>query len=180
MFVIFITQKKAGYRYLTFNIKYCVATGSLNFTSESLKGRDHLKDLEADGTITLISIFEKYFTMWMGPSSSAQDQWRKSPRASRDQQWLAPRSFGRGGTPTGSGMRSAGFINKFSCYITRYNYITDKKLRQRATKYCRWEIMFTARTGYAFLLAAPPAPPIPLSSTSNGYGTHRFARLPRH
>jgi hypothetical protein len=48
-------------------------------------------------------------------------------------------------------------------------------MRQRAAKYCRWEIMFIVWTAYASLPAAPPDPLIPLSFTSNGAQTHRFA-----
>jgi hypothetical protein len=48
-------------------------------------------------------------------------------------------------------------------------------MRQRATKYCRWEIMFIVWTVYVSLSAAPPTPLIPMPFTSNGPQTHRFA-----
>jgi hypothetical protein len=35
--------------------------------------------------------------------------------------------------------------------------LTTYELRQRATKYCRWEIMFVIRTVFALLSATPPA-----------------------
>lgn len=43
-------------------------------------------------------------------------------------------------------------------------------------RYCRWEIMFAARTVYAFLPAAPPTPLIPLP----GYRTHRCVPTTTH
>jgi hypothetical protein len=48
------------------------------------------------------------------------------------------------------------------------------ELRQRATKYCRWEIMFVVWTVYAFLSATPL---IPLPFISNGCETHTFAPI---
>jgi hypothetical protein len=49
------------------------------------------------------------------------------------------------------------------------------ELRQRDTKYCRWEIMFIEWTLYTPLPATPPTPLIPFPFSSNGRGTHRFA-----
>jgi hypothetical protein len=51
--------------------------------------------------------------------------------------------------------------------------LPTKELRQRATNYCRWEIMFIVWTVglYASLSATSP---IPLPFTSNGHGTHKF------
>jgi hypothetical protein len=45
------------------------------------------------------------------------------------------------------------------------------ELRQRATKYCRWEVMFVVWTVFASL---PATPLIPLPIISNGRRTHRF------
>jgi hypothetical protein len=50
-----------------------------------------------------------------------------------------------------------------------------QELRQRATKYCRWETMFIVWTIYSSLLATPPTRLIPLPFISNGRLTHRFA-----
>jgi hypothetical protein len=36
--------------------------------------------------------------------------------------------------------------------------LLTQELRQQATKYCCWEIMFIIWTGYASLYAAPPNP----------------------
>jgi hypothetical protein len=58
--------------------------------------------------------------------------------------------------------------------------LQTQKLRQRATKYCRWEIMFIVWTVYASLSAVSPSPLIPLPSTSNGRGTHSFAPTTVH
>jgi hypothetical protein len=40
--------------------------------------------------------------------------------------------------------------------------LPTQELRQRATKYCRWEIMFVVWTVYASLSATPPKPSEPL------------------
>jgi hypothetical protein len=58
---------------------------------------------------------------------------------------------------------------------TMYKTLPTQELRQRATKYCRWEIMFIVWAAHASLSAAPPTPLIPLPFTSNGKGTHTFA-----
>jgi hypothetical protein len=52
--------------------------------------------------------------------------------------------------------------------------VTGIETETAATKYCRWGVMFIVCTVYV-LLAALPAPLIPLPFTSNGRGTHRFA-----
>jgi hypothetical protein len=52
--------------------------------------------------------------------------------------------------------------------------LPTKELIQRATKYCRCEIIFTVWTEYAALSATAPTPLIPLPFTSNGRGTLRF------
>jgi hypothetical protein len=46
--------------------------------------------------------------------------------------------------------------------------LSAQEMRQWATKYCCWEIMFIVWTVYASLFAAPPTPLIPLPLTSNG------------
>jgi hypothetical protein len=51
------------------------------------------------------------------------------------------------------------------------------ELRQRATNYCRWEIMFIVWTVYASFSATPL---IHLPFTSNGRGTHRFVPTTVH
>jgi hypothetical protein len=43
---------------------------------------------------------------------------------------------------------------------------STQEMRQRATKYCHWEIMFIVWTVYAPLSAAPPTPLIPLQCIS--------------
>jgi hypothetical protein len=53
--------------------------------------------------------------------------------------------------------------------------LPTQELRQRATKYCRWEIMFIVWTVYASLSVTTPNPLIPLPFTSNGSRAHRFA-----
>jgi hypothetical protein len=53
--------------------------------------------------------------------------------------------------------------------------LSAKELRQRETKYCRWEVLFTAWTEKASVPAPPPSPLSPLPSHSNGRGTHRLA-----
>jgi hypothetical protein len=50
-----------------------------------------------------------------------------------------------------------------------------QELRQRATKYCRSEMMLKVWPVHASLSAPPSTPLIPLRFTSNGRGTHRFA-----
>jgi hypothetical protein len=47
-------------------------------------------------------------------------------------------------------------------------------LRQRATKYCRWEAMFAVITVYSFLSATTATPSIPLPLTANASETHGF------
>jgi hypothetical protein len=53
--------------------------------------------------------------------------------------------------------------------------LATDELRQRATKYWRWEIMSIVRIVYASLSVAPPTPLIPLPFTCNGPQAHRFA-----
>jgi hypothetical protein len=51
------------------------------------------------------------------------------------------------------------------------------ELRQRSTKYCRWEIMFIYGQRMLPYLIPFPTPLIPLRFTSNGRRTHRFASI---
>jgi hypothetical protein len=53
--------------------------------------------------------------------------------------------------------------------------LSTQEMRQRAAKYCSWEIMFLVRTVYTSLSAATPIPLITLPFTPNGPQTHRFA-----
>jgi hypothetical protein len=52
--------------------------------------------------------------------------------------------------------------------------LATREMRQRATKYCHWEIMFTVWAVYASLNASPLAPLILLSFTSNESGARRL------
>lgn len=53
-----------------------------------------------------------------------------------------------------------------------YRHGKTQKLRQRGTKYCRWEIMLKVRQENASLRVTPPTPLIPLPFTSNGFRAH--------
>jgi hypothetical protein len=64
--------------------------------------------------------------------------------------------------------------------LCKPNTLTTYELRQRATKYCRWEIMFIVWTVYVYLPANPPTPLIPLPVTSNGRETRIFAPTTVH
>jgi hypothetical protein len=53
--------------------------------------------------------------------------------------------------------------------------LSTQELRQRATKYCRQEIMFVVWTLHASMPASLPTPPVPLPFISNGSEMHVFA-----
>jgi hypothetical protein len=53
--------------------------------------------------------------------------------------------------------------------------LPTQETKQRATKYCRWKIMFIVWTVCDSLSTSPPEPLIPLPFSSNGSRAHRFA-----